>query len=112
MTLVEYGDYRCSDCGSAYPVVKQLQERFGESLCYTFRNFPLAEAHPMAESAAEAAEYARRKAGSGRCTTNCFNLLNHTNFNAPEGDKSDTTFGEVSSTKPAREFQFGMKLYW
>lgn len=41
-----------------------------------------------------------------------FNLLNHTNFNAPEGNRSDTTFGEVSSTKPAREFQFGAKLYW
>ena len=41
-----------------------------------------------------------------------FNLLNHTNFNAPQGNKSDTTFGEVSSAKPAREFQFGAKLYW
>jgi protein-disulfide isomerase len=61
VTLVEYGDYQCSHCGSAYPVVKRLQERFGESLRFTFRNFPLAEAHPMAESAAEAAEYAATK---------------------------------------------------
>ena len=61
VTLVEYGDYQCSDCGSAYPVVKRLQERFGESLRFTFRNFPLAEAHPMAEFAAEAAEYAATK---------------------------------------------------
>jgi protein-disulfide isomerase len=60
-TLVEYGDYQCSHCGLAYPVVKRLQERFGQSLRFTFRNFPLAEAHPMAESAAEAAEYAATK---------------------------------------------------
>jgi protein-disulfide isomerase len=61
VTLVEYGDYQCSDCGSAYPVVKRLQERFGESLRFTFRNFPLGGAHPMPESAAEAAEYAATK---------------------------------------------------
>jgi len=61
VTLVEYGDYQCSDCGSAYHVVKRLQERFGEVLRFTFRNFPLAEAHPMAESAAEAAEYGATK---------------------------------------------------
>jgi protein-disulfide isomerase len=61
VTLVEYGDYQCSDCGSAYPVVKRLEERFGKVLRFTFRNFPLAEAHPMAESAAEAAEYAATK---------------------------------------------------
>ncbi len=41
-----------------------------------------------------------------------FNLLNHTNFNAPQGNKSDTTFGEVTSAKTAREIQFGMKVYW
>ena len=57
-TLVEYGDYQCSYCGQAYPVVKRLQERFGESLRFVFRNFPLAEAHPDAEHAAEAAEFA------------------------------------------------------
>jgi protein-disulfide isomerase len=61
VTLVEYGDYQCSHCGSAYRVVKRLQERFGKSLRFTFRNFPLAEVHPMAESAAEAAEYAATK---------------------------------------------------
>ena len=58
VTLVEYGDYQCSHCAAAYPVVKRLQERFGESLRFVFRNFPLAEAHPMAEASAEAAEYA------------------------------------------------------
>jgi hypothetical protein len=41
-----------------------------------------------------------------------FNLFNHTNFNAPSGDRSATTFDEVSSTEPARELQFGAKLYW
>jgi protein-disulfide isomerase len=58
VTLVEYGDYECPYCGEAYPVVKALQERLGDQMCFVFRNFPLAQAHPHAEEAAEAAEAA------------------------------------------------------
>jgi protein-disulfide isomerase len=57
-TLVEYGDYECPYCGSAYPIVKRIQKHFGKRLRFVFRNFPLAEMHPHAESAAESAEYA------------------------------------------------------
>lgn len=57
-TLLEYGDYQCSYCGQAYPVVKRLQERFGQDLRFVFRDFPLTEAHPDAEHAAEAAQFA------------------------------------------------------
>ena len=46
VTLVEYGDYECPHCGAAYPVVQQLQRRFGDDLRFVFRNFPLAELHP------------------------------------------------------------------
>jgi protein-disulfide isomerase len=56
--LVEYGDYQCPYCGAAYPIVKALQKRLGKRLCFAFRNFPLANAHPYAEHAAEAAEAA------------------------------------------------------
>ena len=45
-------------CGDAYPVVKEIQERLGDRLCFAFRNFPLVNAHPHAEHAAEAAEAA------------------------------------------------------
>lgn len=58
VTLVEYGDYQCPACGDAYPVVKQLQQRFGRDLRFVFRNFPLVEAHPQAQAAAETAEFA------------------------------------------------------
>jgi protein-disulfide isomerase len=57
VTLVEYGDYQCPYCGAAYPVVQQLQERFGDDLRFVFRNFPLAEAHRHAVSAAMTAEF-------------------------------------------------------
>ncbi len=58
VTLVEYGDYQCPYCGDAYAVVKQIQKTFGKRLRFVFRNFPLREAHPHAESAAETAEFA------------------------------------------------------
>ncbi len=36
---------------------KQIQKHFGDSLRFVFRHFPLTQAHPIAEPAAEAAEF-------------------------------------------------------
>jgi protein-disulfide isomerase len=58
VTLVEYGDLECPHCGAAYPRLKALQERFGERLRFVFRHFPLTNAHPHAQAAAEATEWA------------------------------------------------------
>lgn len=58
ITLVEYGDFECPYCGRAYPIVKALQEQLGDQLRFVFRNFPIREAHPHAEKAAESAEAA------------------------------------------------------
>ncbi|WP_299291144.1 thioredoxin domain-containing protein [uncultured Mucilaginibacter sp.] len=56
--LVEYGDYQCSYCGEAYPIIKAVQQTLGNDLELVFRNFPLPEVHPDAENAAKAAEAA------------------------------------------------------
>jgi protein-disulfide isomerase len=56
VTLVEYGDYECPYCGSAYPIVRKLQDEMGKQLRFVFRNFPLRQAHPHALHAAIAAE--------------------------------------------------------
>lgn len=58
VTLVEYGDYECPYCGMAHPVVKRIRRELGSQLRFAFRNFPLAEAHPHAQTAAQAAEAA------------------------------------------------------
>jgi protein-disulfide isomerase len=58
VTLVEYGDYQCPYCGMAHPIVKSLQQALGDELRFVFRNFPLSDAHPNAEHAAESAESA------------------------------------------------------
>ena len=58
VTLVEYGDYECPACGAAYPIVKAIRKQMGDKLRFVFRNFPLAQTHPHAKDAAEAAESA------------------------------------------------------
>lgn len=58
VTLVEYGDYECPNCGRAFPIVDSIRERMGDRLRFVFRNFPLKLAHPHALRAAEAAEAA------------------------------------------------------
>src|ERR1700681_1828362 len=58
VTLVEYVDFECPYCGMAYLVVKSAQRALGKELRFVFRHFPLAEAHPHARLAAQAAEAA------------------------------------------------------
>ena len=64
ITLVEYGDYQCPQCARAHPRIATLQQRFGDRLAFVFRNFPLAESHPEAYHAAEAAESVAVLAGA------------------------------------------------
>ena len=58
VTLVEYGDYACPYCRQVVPIVRDLQERFGDRVRYVFRHFPVTPAHLNAQLAAEAAEAA------------------------------------------------------
>jgi protein-disulfide isomerase len=58
VTLVEYGDFECPTCGQAYHAVEMLRKHFAGRMRFVFRNYPLREAHPHAELAAEAAEAA------------------------------------------------------
>ena len=41
-----------------------------------------------------------------------FNLLNHTNFRAPNGNRSAGAFGTITSTHDPRQLQLGFKLLW
>jgi protein-disulfide isomerase len=58
VTLVEFADFECSFCAKALPTVAEVRRRFGDRLRFAFRHFPIAELHPHAELAAEAAEAA------------------------------------------------------
>ena len=58
VTLVEYGDFECPQCANAHPMLEELQRNFGDDLRFVFRHFPITSAHPHAQRAAEAAEWA------------------------------------------------------
>jgi protein-disulfide isomerase len=56
--LVEYGDYECPFCAAAHPTMRRLLRLEGDRVLFVFRHFPMANVHPHAELAAEAAEAA------------------------------------------------------
>jgi protein-disulfide isomerase len=58
LTLLEYGDYECPFCGAAFVEVNQVLSVLGDRLQFAYRHFPLTQAHPHAQQAAESAEAA------------------------------------------------------
>jgi Na+/H+ antiporter NhaA len=56
VTIVEYGDFQCPNCGQAEPVVRALLT--DDDIRYVWRHLPLTDVHPQAELAAEASEAA------------------------------------------------------
>jgi protein-disulfide isomerase len=58
VTLLEYGDYECPYCAAAAPVLRRVVDESGGRVRLLFRNFPIADRHPYALTAALAAEAA------------------------------------------------------
>lgn len=55
--LVEYSDFQCPACRAYYPIMKQLEKAYGNSVLFVYRHFPLAQ-HQYSKLAAQAAEAA------------------------------------------------------
>ena len=58
VVLTEYADFQCPACAQFYPIVKTIQEQYGDQLAIEFKHFPLVSIHPHALPAAKAAEAA------------------------------------------------------
>jgi protein-disulfide isomerase len=58
VTVIGYCDFECPYCGEAYPLLRSLRTDAPDRVRYVFRHFPLANKHPAAWLAAEAAEAA------------------------------------------------------
>jgi protein-disulfide isomerase len=58
VTLLEYGDYECPYCAAAAPVLRHVVEDSDGQVRLVFRNFPIADRHAYALTAALAAEAA------------------------------------------------------
>lgn len=58
VTLIEYGDYQCPYCAQLEPVLAQLRAKYGKSLRFIYRQFPLISIHDKAALTSQAAEAA------------------------------------------------------
>lgn len=61
LTLIEYGDFQCPYCARAHAALEELMDELGThegGFRLVYRHLPLADRHPLAELAAEAAEAA------------------------------------------------------
>jgi protein-disulfide isomerase len=56
--IEEFGDFQCPPCGALHPEIKKIEAEFGDSIAFTFRNYPLTTIHKNAYDAARAAEAA------------------------------------------------------
>jgi len=56
VTLIEYGDYQCSHCGSYNPTIATIVEEYKEQLRFVFRTYSLG--YPSSKAAAAAVEAA------------------------------------------------------
>jgi len=58
VTLEEFGDFQCPPCGLLHPVLKKMEQEFGDRVRVIFREYPLVPTHKHALHAARAAEAA------------------------------------------------------
>lgn len=58
VTLIEYGDFQCSACGSYFSIIKSLESKYEGKVKFVFRHFPITSSHPNAFAASRAAEAA------------------------------------------------------
>jgi len=81
VTLLEYGNFECLDCGRIFPIIREVRKRFGDNLRFVFRHFPTVKTHPHAMRAAEAAEAA---AAQGKFWQMHDELFSHQKFLADQ----------------------------
>lgn len=61
LTVVVFADFGCSYCAEVSGTVRKLAAFYGDQVRFIYRDFPLADIHPDAQRAAEAAECAHEQ---------------------------------------------------
>lgn len=56
--VLEYADFQCPACGQFFPLTQAVQEKYKDTVKFTYRHFPLDSIHKNARAAARAAEAA------------------------------------------------------
>lgn len=57
-TVIEYSDFQCPACAAYYPIMKGLEQKYGDKLALVYRYFPLTQIHQNADLASRAGEAA------------------------------------------------------
>lgn len=60
ITMIEFSDFQCPFCLTAFPTVQQVLSTYGDRIHFVYRHYPLAN-HPRARPAAEAAACANEQ---------------------------------------------------
>lgn len=60
LTIIEYGDFQCPECGSIEPALQTVIARH-PTVRFVWKDFPLTDTHPEAQAAAEAARCAQQQ---------------------------------------------------
>lgn len=58
VTVIEFSDFQCPYCRRVQPTLQQLFAEYEGKIKIVYRDFPLRQAHPQAQKAAEAAQCA------------------------------------------------------
>lgn len=61
VVLTEFVDFQCEACYGYYPYIKELKEKYKDSVKFQVRNFPITSGHQFAMQAARNAEAAARQ---------------------------------------------------
>jgi Protein-disulfide isomerase len=54
ITLVEFSDFQCPYCQRMAPVLKEVEQKYGDKVRVIYRQYPIPSLHPFALKAAEA----------------------------------------------------------
>lgn len=54
VTIVEFSDFQCPFCQEAFPIVREIMNKYEGSVKFIYRDFPVSSLHADAELAAEA----------------------------------------------------------
>lgn len=61
VTIIEYGDYFCSFCATVQETLAQIIKEYKDRVRLVWKDFPLANIHPLADEFAEAARCANEE---------------------------------------------------
>ena len=62
VTLTEYVDFQCEACYAFYPTVKEVKEKYKDTVKFEIKYFPISSSHSNALAAAAAAQAAAKPA--------------------------------------------------